>query len=347
MGGTERVISILANQFCRRGDVEVHLILCSDAPVFYMLDPSVQVHVPDFDYQRHSRIEFTPRLMAYLRRQARKIRPDVLMSFGGRYNSFAIMALAGTGIPVFISERSMPGVSYGFLLNLLNPFVYRFSAGILAQTAGAAAYTRHKTKHRNIRVIGNPIPQFENLDFMAKEHMVLSVGRFISSKNQDKLISMFAGLPENDWHLWLVGDGPTWATCKALAEKSGCADRIHFTGKQANLADWYRRAAIFAFPSESEGFPNALAEAMAAGCVPVSYNCNAGPSDLIRNGENGFLVPLRDETLFMRKLQLLISGRVNWLEMGLAAAQSMKRFQETDIARDTLQFLLDGIKNRH
>jgi GalNAc-alpha-(1->4)-GalNAc-alpha-(1->3)-diNAcBac-PP-undecaprenol alpha-1,4-N-acetyl-D-galactosaminyltransferase len=339
MGGTERVVSILLNKFSSYPGVEVHLILCSRQPLFYHLDDSVIVHYPKFDYENQSRWVFTPRLIKHLRKTTVAIRPDVILSFGGRYNSFTIISLFRTRIPVYISERSMPGISYGYFLNLINPLVYRFSKGILAQTSQSASYLKEKTGHANISVIGNPIPQMPEIDFDSKEKIIISVGRFIKSKNHERLISIFSSLPESDWHLYMVGDGPTLDACKKVAGETACSDRIHFAGRQQDLNAWYRRARVFAFVSESEGFPNALAEAMAGGCVPVSYNCVAGPSDLIRNGENGFLVPLHDEKLFTRKLQLLLFGKVDWLPMAKAAADSVRRFCEEDIARETFQFL--------
>ena len=69
------------------------------------------------------------------------------------------------------------------------------------------------------------------------------------------------------------------------------SDRLHVPGRVGNVQDWYERAELFLLPSRYEGFPNVLLEAMASGCCCVSSDCPQGPSELIRDGLNGRLLP--------------------------------------------------------
>src|SRR5690606_481599 len=66
------------------------------------------------------------------------------------------------------------------------------------------------------------------------------------------------------------------------------------------------KASIFAFPSISEGFPNALSEAIAYPLPCIAYDCPAGPADLIKNEENGFLIPINDRGSFKIHLEKLM-----------------------------------------
>lgn len=341
MGGTERVVSILANQFCKEENIEVHVILCTSEPIFYSLDERVHVHVPQFNYKQLKRASFTLQLMRFLRRRVNKIKPNSFLSFGGRYNAFSILALAGAKIPVFITDRSRPGISYGRFFDWLNPIIYRFSEGILAQTSQAVDYSFKETKHKNILRIGNPIGSYKSLE-TKRESVILNVGRFIKSKNQSQLIDIFAELLPTHWQLWFIGDGPTFEVCKKKVQDLGLEDNVVFLGKQVNLENWYNKSAIFAFTSESEGFPNALGEAMASGCACVSYDCTAGPSDLIDDGKNGFLVPLHDKDFFKNRLNQMMQPEFNRNKMGLAAIESTMQYSEEVIARKTLNFILNN-----
>lgn len=341
MGGTERVVSILANQFSKEENIEVHVILCTTEPNFYSLNDQVHVHVPKFNYKNLNRIVFTAQLMWYLRNQVHHIEPSAFLSFGGRYNAFSILALSGTKTPVFISDRSRPGISYGRYLDWLNANVYRFSAGIMAQTSQAVDFSFKETKHKNILRIGNPIGSYKSME-TKRENVILNVGRFINSKNQAQLIEIFAELLPTDWQLWFIGDGPTFEVCKKKVQDLGLEEKVVFLGKQVNLENWYNKSAIFAFTSESEGFPNALGEAMASGCACISYDCIAGPSDLIDDGKTGYLVPLHDKDFFKNRLNQMMQPEFNRNKMGLAAIETTKQYNEEVIAKKTLNFLLNN-----
>ena len=66
------------------------------------------------------------------------------------------------------------------------------------------------------------------------------------------------------------------------------------------------KASIFVFTSKAEGFPNALLEAMHFGLPCISTDCNYGPSDLITDGKDGFLVPVNNQETLIQKIEELI-----------------------------------------
>ncbi len=124
----------------------------------------------------------------------------------------------------------------------------------------------------------------------------LTSARFEPLKRLDQLLEAFAGLKDRhpDWDLVLLGDGPMRQELQRQVRTLGLEERVIFPGMVGNPAEWYEACDLFVFSSHSEGFGMVLAEAMAHGLPCVSFDCDAGPADIIREGVDGHLVPTGD-----------------------------------------------------
>lgn len=127
--------------------------------------------------------------------------------------------------------------------------------------------------------------------------VVLFVSRLIERKGLQFLLPALAtpqalGL---GWRLMVVGDGPRRKALEGQARDLGLAGRVEWLGQVAHeeLPELYRRADVFVLPSLSEGMPNVVLEAMAAG-LPVVATRVPGSEELVGEGENGLLVEPRD-----------------------------------------------------
>jgi glycosyltransferase involved in cell wall biosynthesis len=129
-----------------------------------------------------------------------------------------------------------------------------------------------------------------------------------------------------------------------LVADLGATSKVELAGKQYNVEEYYLKSKIFAFTSSSEGFPNVIGEAMSAGLPVVAFDCIAGPAELIRDGENGFLVPLFDYALFQEKLELLMDDEQLREKFGRAATVSIQRFSVSSIGNKFYSFLLNQHK---
>ena len=266
------------------------------------------------------------------------IQPQSLLSFGGKYNSFVLASAFGLNIKAYISDRSKPNINYGPIQNLINPLLYRYADGIIAQTELAKTIAYKSTKNRNIKVIPNPVLNYFNPD-IEKSNCILNVGRFIKSKQQELLIDIFIEIDPKGWILKFIGDGECLENCKTKVLDKKFSDRILFYGHQYNVASYYQESKVFAFPSVSEGFPNALAEAMAAGCACISYDCSAGPADIIDDGLNGFLIEEGNVMKFKDKLDILIRNAIIREEFSKAALEKMKIFDTSIICKKFISMI--------
>jgi len=345
-GGMERVMSELVNYFAATKKYQVHLVLYGiKREVFYSISKDIIVHKPSFEFNNSKRLISTLKTIHFLRKKCKEINPISVLSFGERWNNLVLLALYGSNIPVFVSDRAQPDKPLGFKDDTLRKWLYPTAKGVVVQTSKALTIFQKMYKQSNFKVIGNPIRAIENQNH-TKENYVLMVGRYIKSKQQDALIRIFAKVNAPNWKLILLGydhlQQSNQANWEKLAEDVEIKDKVIFTGKQANVEEYYSKSKIFAFTSKSEGFPNVIGEAMSAGLPVIAFDCVAGPSDLITNNTNGYLIPLNNEELFVQKLQYLIDNQSVREDFGKNAKNSMAQFELNYICKQYEEFIIDN-----
>lgn len=131
-----------------------------------------------------------------------------------------------------------------------------------------------------------------------------------------------------DWHLEIYGEGFRKSELLDLTASLGLEDFITFKGNAKDIDQRLRSASIHVLPSQTEGFPLVLIEAMTSGVPSVAYDCPYGPSDMIKDGESGFLVPLNDEAALAEKINLLIENPALRKELGFQAQIQSRRFSK-------------------
>jgi len=344
-GGSERVITELANYCGDHTAIDTHLIILAKVEKFYSVSANVTIHEPDFDYKKYSRLIFTLKIMLFLRKKISALKPDAVLSFEEMYSSFVLLSTLFLKYRIFVSDRSKPDKDWGILHNSLRKILYRFAYGIVSQTTYSRNFLLKETGNKNIKVISNPIKKVVFGNSVEKENIVLNVGRFIRSKNQDLLMELFAKTNDyRKWKLVFAGDGPERQYLMEIRDKLGLQKNVIFTGNVGNVGDYYQKSKIFAFTSVSEGFPNALGEAMSSGLPCISFDCVAGPSDLVDNGINGYLINEGDTESYLKRLNELMMNEQLCSTIGAAAQQKMESFTLDIIAPQYINFLLNESK---
>jgi len=344
IGGMERVMTLIANNFTEREDTEVHLVLIGrKREIVYEISDRIIVHKPCFEFNNAWRTINTFRTIFFLRSKVIEISPDTVLSFGEEWNNLVLLSLFRTEYSVFIADRSQPGKDLGRLNNYLRRKLYPTAVGYIAQTKRAKNICLKNEWNNNVQVIGNPIREIKSNGQIEKKNIILSVGRLIKTKNFDQLICMFSEINNGDWKLIIVGGDAKKmklsVDLQRLINEIGVEHSVILAGEQENIDRYYKKSKIFAFTSSSEGFPNVIGEALSAGLPVVSYDCTAGPSEMIEDGKNGFLIPEFNQTKFKKKLSQLMLDRKLRKNMSKGTKSSIYRFNTNIIANKFYSFI--------
>lgn len=344
-GGMERVMSELAAYFSLKPELEVHLVMYGIKPeLFYPAPSNIFIHKPTFVFNNKFRSWFTIKTLFYLRKEIKQLSPDSILSFGEYWNNFVLIALFGTKFNIFVSDRCQPDKSLGKLHDTLRRFLYPRAKGIIVQTEIAREIYLKKLPDARLHVIGNPIRIINKKKSISRENIVLSVGRLIKTKHHDELIRLFVKINEPGWRLVIVGGNAlkqkNLEHLQALISVLNAEDTVFLAGSREDVENFYRKSKIFAFTSSSEGFPNVIGEAMSSGLPVVAFNCIAGPSEMIKDGVNGYLVPLFDYETFKTKLAGLMRDEQLRSRMSIEAIMIHNRFSKETISEIFLKTIL-------
>jgi GalNAc-alpha-(1->4)-GalNAc-alpha-(1->3)-diNAcBac-PP-undecaprenol alpha-1,4-N-acetyl-D-galactosaminyltransferase len=336
-GGIERMAVALMNELCaRRYTVELLSWDSSDAKSHYPLDPRVAWHRLNMgDARERAGWPLRLRRQLAIRRLLRQNRPDVVIGF--QHGPFLTVALAALGlrIPIIAAERNAPQRFDHLRVGKWRALIFqsfRLADRITVQLEEYIDRYPHYLQSR-IVCIPNPVQAARQMAKPAGESgevkRLLCVGRLSYQKNQAVLIDAFARVADAmpKWHLVFVGAGEDEQMLKRLAEEKGLQHRIEFTGAVKDVERFYASSHLFCLSSRWEGFPNALAEAMAHGLPAVGFADCAGVGQLIVDRHNGCLAPgMGSSVTLAETIGPLMADDAKRQEMGKSAVASMARF---------------------
>lgn len=314
-GGAERVICNMCNEhFAERYHITIISLMAAEPE--YRLDERIRlIRLDETIKQAEQNLasRFLRRRKALLRvlRQLEKEgkRPLALISFLPEPNMIVCSLKRTLKLPVIISVRNAPTVEYrGKVRYLLMRVLYPHADAYVFQTKEAKGYfsfSRHITAHS--AVIPNPLSaeftgdMHERADKIAGQRegfRVLAVGRLEAQKNYERLLAVFEAFHKKcrESSLMICGEGSERAKTQQFVAEHGLSGCVSLPGNVDDIAAQYEAADAYLMTSDYEGMPNALLEAMACGLPVIVTDCPCGaPAELVQSGENGILIPMRNE----------------------------------------------------
>lgn len=313
-GGSERVIVNLAEYFHRK-QYEVILVTQYKKEVEYDLTEGIKrvFSEPEEERLQGGRIHNFAVRFGTLRRIWKTYKPDVILSFLGKNNLMAVLTSAFLPVKTAVSVRGEPTMEYeGRKMQALTRFLFRFADGVILQTRQALAFFPKDVQKRAV-ILPNPLnPVFLRERYEGRrENVIAAAGRLDENKNHAMLIRAFSLIEKEfpEMKLVIYGEGDSREKLEKLMEEKNLKEKVSLPGSVSDVAAHIEKVRIFTLTSHTEGMPNSIIEAMCLGIPVVSTDCPCGgPAELIRNGENGLLVPVGDERALAEAFrQILLS----------------------------------------
>lgn len=344
-GGTERVVVNLAEYLYRQG-IDVAIVTQYKLDNEYIIPagiPRIYSEISDIEKKGNRIGDFLKRY-GKLRKIWKSQRPDCIVSFIGKNNIMAVGAALFTGISVLVSVRAEPKCEYNsFGLKFFAGILFCFAAGVIVQTKEAMDFFPKYIGKKAV-ILKNPLnpsfirPRFEG----ERDGRIVAVGRVDANKNHEMIIRAFSKIADEfpDASLVVYGDGECRGRLQELVKELGLSKRAVLPGSVPDISDKIYQSSIFVLSSDSEGMPNALLEAMCLGIPCISTDCPCGgPRELIKDGENGFLIPVGDIDALADRIRILLTDKAMAERIGSQAAKLAEVYSPDKVNEEWLAYL--------
>jgi glycosyltransferase involved in cell wall biosynthesis len=322
-GGAERVFIRVANHLASRDTNVILIVNNENGPLRSLLDDAVTLKV----LNAPKALLAIPKLITHLR----ETKPVSLISALTRTNVAALLAarLAGVGTNVIVCERNTYSVlmrtlgpARRVILNLLVCWLYPSAKAVIGNTERVRRdiVLAAKLELDKTGIIHNPAPDLTEIaaartapathPWISDDGPVaVAIGRLVPQKDYNTMIAAIAQSGP-DLRLLILGDGPDRASLAAFANEVGVGARVEFLGFQMDRFAYLVAADVFLISSITEGFPNALMEAVSAGIPAVSTDCAGGGAREIMGDElSDWIVPVGDSAAMAAVIQTVLAAR--------------------------------------
>ena len=327
-GGAERVTCNLANYLSDFGH-KVEILTMGDSAAAEPLRERIRYLPLLTNAEKKNAIINNVKRIVRLRKYMKKQIVDAYVVMLPVTTELMLRFSGLTSAPIIVSERADPKVYAKKTQSALRNLASRAS-GFVFQTEEAKSWYEPYLKGTEAVVIPNAInPAFIRPAYEGeREKVIVGAGRFNGQKNFPLLIRAFARIAENfpEYKLVIYGQGGLLESYQSLIEELGIGGRVEFPGYVPDMPARLEKAGMFVLSSDYEGMPNALMEAMASGLPCVSTDCGGGGARfLIRDGENGLLVPIGDEVAMAEAMEKVLSDEALAATLG----NNARKLQET------------------
>ena len=357
-GGIERVLIEKVNYLKIFFNYEILIVVTMDEGrnIFFDLDKNIKVENLNINYNTldkisnkiYKKIIYRLKQMQHLKKLKKLVniyQPDILISTGDQSISLCIDKKIkafkllenhlekNTFLVSLNKDDSLIKYYYKKIKRYLKfKNIEKYDKFIVLTNEDKEQWLNEK-EIKNIEVIPNPLSFYPKEISKCKNKTIISVGRLAEQKGYKELIEVWSKLFKKypDWKLEIYGEGPLKKKLQEKIDILGMTNSLLLKGTDKRIMERYLESSIYVMTSKYEGFGMVLVEAMACGLPVVSFDCPCGPKDIIKDGEDGFLIRNRDLDGMAKKLEFLIKNENQRKIMGKKAHENIARYSKEKV----------------
>ena len=357
-GGMERVITEKVNYLINLPNYEIVIVTTDQLglPLWFELDNRIQLVHLNIDFNSHYNVNLINKYFSHKKKL--RVYKAILQSLLDKFDIDICISLCGKEIDFLhkLPVKCKKIAEIHFSMNFRKQFLTARKNGIIWSCLGnirtwqlkqsvrkldkLIVLTKHdemqwKQTHTNIQLIPNPNPMRNTTVSTLDNKRVITVGKLDAQKGYDLLVDVWAIVAKvhPDWKLDIFGVGEWQEMLQNKIDEYQLNSTIHLCGSTTNVCEEYLNSSIYVMSSRYEGLPMVLIEAMSCGLPIVSFDCEFGPSDIVIDGVNGFLVKPFDINEMAERICTLIQD------------ENLRLSMRENLIKDVNKFSLESVMN--
>jgi|SRR5690606_27653625 len=349
-GGMERVLANKANYLVAQGhEVSVITTDQQQRKPYFPLDAAISLYDLDINYTESNQQRLLKKMVSYQKKQKQhkrrltnllqNLKADIVVSMFDNDASFLHCIQDGSKkvLEIHFSRFKRLQYSRKGMWKLVDFARSKLDIRLAKRYDSFVVLTKEDRGYwgnfPNITVIPNANSFLPNCQADVTVKRAIAVGRYDYQKGFDELIALWRKVYEQkpDWKLDIFGHGPLKNKLQSQIDQLGLADVIHLCPPVRDIEKEYCQSGLLVMTSRYEGLPMTLLEAQTCGLPMVAYACKCGPRDIIRDGENGFLVEEGNKEKMISRLTQLMENENLRREMGRKAKEMSTDFTESKV----------------
>ena len=371
-GGVERVLAQRLNYFVEKFGYDVTVIttennsiIYENKPPFFYFNSKIKIIDLKISYTNVLNCNFIKKKIKInllksnhlkkLNAIVNEIKPDILISLGDidRTISYKVNYSCKKILEHHVSKKYFTGelTANNFFDKLKVTYREYREKQYLNKYDEFLVLTEEDKKawgDERIKVINNPLPFDSEEVSNCKNKKIISIGRLDEQKGFDILIDVWkkVNAKHPDWILEIYGEGSLRKKLQEKINLLNLEDSLILKGNEKNIQLKYLENSIYVMSSRYEGMPMVLLEAMSCGLPLISFDCPYGPKDIIKDGENGFLVKFGNIDKMAEKINYLIENEDKRIEMGKKSKELSYNYSEEKIMNQWKELFENLLKNK-